>query len=159
VVLLNKGKLGLKFIITIPEKTYQEKFAGFEETVINLGPIGIEDCPSVYHYSDFLFLPTLLECFTASYVEAMKMECPILTSDLSFARSVCQKAAMYFNPREAKDILEKIGILVKDPSIQSKLIEEGINQLQTFPNAEKRTSQYLNICGEIHQSLTNQGKS
>ena len=69
-----------------------------------LGKVKIQDCPSLYNNCDFMFLPTLLECFSASYCEAMKMELPILTSDLDFARGICEKAAVYFNPMSVKSI-------------------------------------------------------
>jgi hypothetical protein len=53
--------------------------------IIFLGKIDINQCPYLYQQSDLLFLPTLLECFSASYAEAMYMQKPILTSNLDFA--------------------------------------------------------------------------
>ena len=78
------------------------------DTIINVGPIRIEEAPSLYKECDAMFLPTLLECFSASYVESMKMEKPILTSDMGFAWTVCNNAAIYFDPMDANDIAAKI---------------------------------------------------
>lgn len=38
-------------------------------------------------------MPSLLECFTATYPEAMRMERPIVTTDLAFAQGLCGEAA------------------------------------------------------------------
>ena len=68
----------------------------------------VENCPKLYNQADAMFLPTLLETFSASYPEAMKMERPILTSDLDFAKDICGDAALYFNPLDSYDIANKI---------------------------------------------------
>ena len=67
--------------------------------------------------SDAMLLPTMLECFSASYPEAMVMKKPVLTSDLSFARSICGNAAIYFNPFDPADIADKIIGLVNDKTL------------------------------------------
>ena len=93
-----------------------------------------------------MFLPTLLECFSASYVEAKKMEKPIITSDMGFAHTICENAAMYADPMDANDIADKIVKLVNSKKLQHKLIENGLNRLKTFGTAERRAKQYLDIC-------------
>ncbi len=49
-------------------------------------------------------MPTLLECFSASYLEAMYMKKIIFTSDLPFAHTVCKDAAFYFAPHDVENI-------------------------------------------------------
>ncbi|MGF1670524.1 MAG: glycosyltransferase, partial [Balneolaceae bacterium] len=98
---------------------------------------------------DALFMPTLLECFSASYAEAMAMEKPILTSDLGFARTVCEDAALYFNPVDAKDISEKIRDLVKNRPLQQQLAVNGKKRLSDFSDAEDRAIKYLEICKQL----------
>lgn len=48
----------------------------------------------------------------------MKMEKPIITSDLGFARSICQDAALYFKPRDARSAVEQIERLLDNPVLQ-----------------------------------------
>jgi len=93
-----------------------------------------------------MFLPTLLECFSASYVEAMKMKKPIITSDMGFARTVCDDAAIYFDPMDANDITAKIIKLVLSVELQNKLIETGLERLKMFGTAKERAKHYLDIC-------------
>lgn len=109
------------------------------------GKVNISEMRNIYYQIDFLFLPTLLECFSASYCEAMVMKKPILTSDLEFARGICGESAIYFDPLNAKNIADKIWGLVHDLNLQSRLIKNGLNQLKKFDNYESRARKYLRI--------------
>lgn len=92
-----------------------------------------------------MFLPTVLECFSASYVEAMKMQKPILTSDLGFAKGICNDAALYFSPTSATDIAEKVYLLAHNQMLQKQLIKSGNKQLHNFNSPEQRVRMMLDI--------------
>jgi glycosyltransferase involved in cell wall biosynthesis len=84
-------------VITLPVDVFKSIFnEKYYKYVYNLGPIPIPECASLYKECDAMFLPTLLECFSASYIEAMYMEKPIVTSDLDFAHTVCGNSALNF---------------------------------------------------------------
>ena len=142
-VLIEKSKKTFHFFLTIDETIFKEKF-GDNEMVFNLGPQPIEKGPKLYDTYDALFLPTLLETFSASYPEAMKMRKPILTSNLDFARDVCGDAAMYFNPLDPNDIAEKI-INTFNPETKKKLIRNGQSRLLEFETSKSRKDKYLKI--------------
>jgi glycosyltransferase involved in cell wall biosynthesis len=141
--------LMVRFIITIDNASYKKVFKGFEDTVINLGPIDVEFGPSVYDQCDALFLPTLLETFSASYPEAMKIEKPILTSDLSFAKDICGDAAEYFDPLDPEDIANKIEIIIGNSNRRADLIKLGKERLKSFETAKSRSQKYLKICNKL----------
>lgn len=134
------------FYLTLPQDTFNREFRGLENWVINLGPLDIRQCPSAYSQSQALFLPTLLECFSASYPEAMKMGVPILTSNLDFAHTICGDAAEYFDPLNAKDIAQKIKNLIGSKKRQEELIQLGKERFSQFPTAQERAESYLSIC-------------
>ena len=148
--LLKKSELNVKFVITVDESQFRKSFNDTaKESIINVGRIDVSKCPQLYYETDALFLPTLLECYTANYPEALKMGKPILTSDLSFATSICQKAALYFDPLNANDISSKIRELVLSENIREQLIQEGRSLIEQIPDAESRAKQYLEICNKI----------
>lgn len=147
--LLENKKIKFKFILTIPESDYINNFDGYSDHIINMGPVRIEECPYLYSKADALFLPTLVESFTASYPEAMKMNKPILTSDYSFSRSICHHAALYFDPYDPKSISEQILKLANDQGLYQDLVENGVKQLAQFPSAHERAEQYLALCQEV----------
>ena len=75
------------------------------------------------------------------------MEKPILTSDLSFAHTVCGNAALYFDNTNPEDISSKIKCLFHDKTLYSKLIKNGTEQLKSYMDSKKlRASSYLDIC-------------
>ena len=146
---LKDREINYKFFITIDDESYNSLFKDYKEQVINLGPVESKYCPSLYKQCDALFLPTLLESFTASYPESMKMKKPICTSDLSFAHSICQGAALYFDPLDSKDIADKIMQLAESQFLQKELISKGTERLKAFETAESRASRYLEVCKKV----------
>ena len=140
----------VRFILTIePEKMKLLFSAEAREWIVNTGPVPVELCPALYHRSDAVFLPTLLECFSANYPEAMKMEKPLVTSGLSFATSICGDAALYFDPVKPADIASKIKLLRNDAELRKSLVENGKKVLVTFNTAESRAQKYLQLCEQL----------
>jgi glycosyltransferase involved in cell wall biosynthesis len=149
--LKNKSRLNFIFILTIDFSTFEKIFKEFKENIVNMGPVPIDLCPKLYHECDFLFLPTLIEIFSASYPEAMKMKKPILTSDLSFAHEICGDAAEYFNPLNPVDIADKIILLTNSTSRQMELIEKGEKRLEHFVTPKIRALKLLEICEKLSE--------
>ena len=148
-ILEEKGLKEFKFVLTLPPEKFDPLFGDLKNRVINVGPVPIEECPSLYRECDFMFLPTLLECFSASYAEAMAMRKPILTSDMSFAHTVCRDAAVYFNPMDPEDIAEKILDLQAAPEKQKFLMDRGEEILKQYNYPADRARSFLEICTEI----------
>ena len=65
-----------------------------------LTKVPLSKLPELYRNSDICFIPSVLETFSATYVEAMATGRPIVASDLDFAHAVCQESAVYFDPRD-----------------------------------------------------------
>jgi len=142
------SKEKIRFYLTLPEKVFKSKFYD-NENIINLGPQKIEDCPNLYYNCDAVFLPTILETFSASYVEAMKMNKPILTSNLDFATKLCHNAAEYFNPLDIESIIQKILLIKKDKKRYNQLIKLGNIRLKNFPDSTLKTKKYIRICKDV----------
>lgn len=146
------GMTNIKFVLTIDSKIFESIFSDINKSQIyNIGAIDIENCPTLYQECDALFLPTLLECFSANYPESMKMQKPILTSDLTFGRNICGEAALFFNPIDENDIFEKICLLVNDKQLQNEMISKGNIQLLNFNTSKERAEEYLRICKMISE--------
>jgi len=141
-----------RFVLTLPDKIFEREFdQKYWDRIYNIGPVPIKECPSLYSECDFMFLPTLLECFSASYAEAMMMEKPILTSDFGFAHTVCGEAAVYFDPVDPADIIEKIDALIKNPEKQERMKALGRKRLNQFNTSTERASEFLSICKKLVQ--------
>ncbi|PTM18716.1 MAG: mannosyltransferase [Bacteroidetes bacterium] len=117
--------------------------------IVNIGPVKPEECPSLYAECDGLFLPTLAECFSAAYPEAMVMEKPIVTTDLGFARSICGDAAVYYEPKVAVSAADAIVRLLTEPGLQETLIENGKRRVKRFDSAADRARKILEVCEQV----------
>lgn len=134
-----------RFVLTLEEHQLKIEDKIFNRHIEFIGRVNIEDCPGLYQQADFMFLPTLLECFSASYPEAMVMDTPILTSDLPFAHSICGPAAEYFDPMNPEDIADEIYSLAHNPVRQKEMVQAGRTQLKKFDTAESRARKYIEI--------------
>lgn len=146
----------ISFVVTISPQDYNKVFKeNVRHKIFNVGPVKPEDCPQLYFETDSIFAPTLLECFSANYPEAMVMRKPIVTTDLSFARTICGDAALYFSPLDAKDAALKIVAVAEKNEIREELIKNGLQRLTLFDSASQRASKYLEICRQISGNTKN----
>ncbi|MCC5921019.1 MAG: glycosyltransferase family 4 protein [Cyclobacteriaceae bacterium] len=139
------GLVNVEFVLTLQLEIFKKYFPE-DCRLINVGPVAPKDCPALYAACDALFLPTLAECFSASYPEAMKMQKPIVTTDLGFARSICGEAALYFEPKNAASAAQEIQKLISDQGLQQDLIAAGHRELKKFDSAQERARKYLELC-------------
>lgn len=144
-----------QFTLTLREREFQ-----LDHNLLKyfnlIGPVNHNELPDLYANCDAFILPTLLEVFSTSYLEAMFMKKPILTSDLGFARDTCGDAALYFNPMSAAAIGDAIFRLANDASLQHELVECGTQQIGRFTDSKGRTNAYLDI---MHQVIAASHKS
>ena len=143
----------VEFVLTLTEDEYRDRIGSDIPFQVRLiGPVPPPECPSLYAECDAMFLPTLAECFSASYPEAMKMGKPIITTDLGFARSICQDAALYFTPCDAQAAAEQIKRLIDDPILRRDLSESGRKRLTAFDTPAQRAEKILSICEGLLQN-------
>jgi glycosyltransferase involved in cell wall biosynthesis len=138
------------FDVTLPDHDYTAIIhPEHRHLVRNLGVQRPEQCPTLYEQANMLFLPTLLECFSANYVESMCMQRPIVTTDLGFARTVCEDAALYFEPMNAGDALAKILEIKSSSATYAYLTTAGRKQLPRFGTASARLSEYIRLLEQL----------
>jgi glycosyltransferase involved in cell wall biosynthesis len=151
--IIREEELPYNIIITISEsqninaKRFLENLKKEElnKIVINVGPVEMEYVPSLYQQSDALLMPSLLESFSGTYVEAMYHGKPIFTSDLDFAKVVCGDAAFYFNPLEANSIINSIRFAYKNPELMLSKIASGKERLNDFLSWEQVFDKFSEI--------------
>lgn len=134
----------IRFVLTLDQKDLEIP-AKFKDKVVFVGKVDIANCPYLYEISDLMFMPTLLECFTASYPEAMRMRTPIVTTDLEFARGLCGEAACYYHALDVKDAADAIYKVAMDKDYAGLLVANGVEQLRKFYNYEQRVDKLIGI--------------
>lgn len=143
-----------RFVISVDRDMFGKIPKGLENQFVFIGKVGVTMLPSLYAQSDILFQPSLLECFPATYPEAMKMRVPILTTDLDFAHSICGDAAMYYSCLDAVDAAEKLYRLASDHRLRSAILAEADKKCESFMSAERRAAMLFGIIKELKAETT-----
>lgn len=103
---------------------------GLERQLVTVGALPQAGLGAYFGHVSGLILPTLLESFSATYIEAMHYRVPILTSDLDFARGICGDAALYFDPWRPESARDAVRTLRDDPDAARRLVAAGREQLR-----------------------------
>ncbi len=128
--------------VTKEEMNFDKKY---DQYINYLGKVEIKQVPLLYKKMDMLFMPTLLETFSTTYLEAMVSEIPIVTSDLSFARDICADSALYASARNADEYADHIVSLYNSKELRDNLVEKSKVNLLRFGTSMDRTKKYLEI--------------
>lgn len=149
--LLKRKNIPVQFLLTLTQEKFNQLFnqEWHKNYVVNLGPIQPNKIKEVYEQSDAVFMPSLLETFSANYPEAMKMELPIICSDFDFSRSICGEAALYFDAQNPEDIANKIVALINNKTLQSDLINAGKKRVAQLETPESRANKLLTLLENI----------
>jgi len=144
-LLAEKYKFTCNFVFTFTDD--EMKACGFSEldNFFTIGPIKVDQCPAFYKLLDGLVFPSLLECFSASPIEAMKMNTTVFASNYPFVTEVSQNAAIYFDALDASSISESIVKAFADESLMEEKRILGLALVKNLPNAKDRAIEYLNI--------------
>jgi len=146
--------INAKIVTTIDPKQHSRAAAfiravteqKIEDVLLNVGAIPMAYVPSLFKQTDALILPTLLESFSGTYVEAMFHRRPILTSRLGFAQAVCREAALYFDPMDPDEIFRAIVDIQENPSIYQDLVETGRRLLGEMPDWPSAAASLVQLC-------------
>tara|TARA_R110002049_G_scaffold72490_2_gene187212 strand:+ start:249596 stop:250723 length:1128 start_codon:yes stop_codon:yes gene_type:complete len=115
---------------------------GVQERIVNIGPVPVDQGANLYRDSHICFVPSILETFSATYLEAMATRTPIVACDLDFAREICGDSAVYFEPSSANDAAQKIFDLLGSPSRMKRQQDAGVQRLAMLPGVERQMEIY-----------------
>ncbi|MCL5439119.1 MAG: glycosyltransferase family 4 protein [Patescibacteria group bacterium] len=142
--LLIVGKKGWMYeeILEAPIKFGVEKNVKFLEFVSN------DELKTLYKNALCFVLPSLYEGFGLPILEAMVNGCPVLTSNVSSLPEAGGDAALYFDPKNPKDIASKIQRVIEDKKLRTEMIKKGYDQARKF-SWEKTARETLDVLGKV----------
>lgn len=144
-VLESKHNLKVHFYTTLNENEWGARDEIFKKYVSTVGSLSPDECPSFYEQIDGVVFPSLLECFSATPLEAMVMNKPLFASDRGFVRDVCGSHAMYFNPLDANSVADHIANYFKLNLDRTAQLQQARNHALNFSSAKSRAEKYLHI--------------
>lgn len=148
---VQRPDLKFRFVLTVEEDEFRYLPDELKTYFLFLGKVDISECPSLYEQCDIVFVPTLLECFTATYPEAMRMKKPIITTNLSFAHGLCGEAALYYESTNAQAAVNTILLLVDSQELRKKLETAGTVELKKFDTSLMRVDKVIKLCESLNR--------
>lgn len=103
----------------------------------------------LYQRALFFCSMSFYEGFGLPALEAMACGCPLLLSDIPAHREVCGDAAIYADPNDYDDLLQKMKLLTHDKDLRLKLIQKGKNRVLLF-NKEQTIQKLLHKIEEFY---------
>lgn len=144
------GKKGWLYeeILQAPEKYNVSDNVKFLESVSD------EQLPVLYKNAIAYVLPSLYEGFGLPVLEAMKYECPVITSNVSSLPEAAGDAALYVDPENVDDIAKKLSEVLDNKKLRAELIVKGKKQVEKF-SWEKTAKQTLEALQEVVEAKGN----
>jgi glycosyltransferase involved in cell wall biosynthesis len=138
----NIGKLDLNH----PELAHLKgvDFSG----VHKLGFVSDEDLNKLFNIASVCVEPSYYEGFGMPVIEAMKVGCPVIASQTQALVEIGDKACVYFNPHDEKELAEKIKLVLKDKKIRQEYINKGYEQAKKY-SWEKAAKETLDVYKNI----------
>lgn len=146
--LLQKQK-NLFLVITGPSPTVAEKelFRALRvsDKIIH-HYVADEKLPDLYSNALAFIFPSLYEGFGLPILEAFSNGCPCILANTSSLPEVAGDAALYFEAKNAKQLRERIELLLEDNALRENLIRKGFEQVKkfTWENTAKQTLEAYN---------------
>lgn len=156
-----KKMIDFHFILTAPiDESYihkefkrlVDKFDVKDQITIT-GVVKKDELASLYDQIDFVFLLSKLESFSNNIIESWSFKKLLVISDEFWARSICKDAALYVKRNSIDDISEKILKIIGDDVTKKKIIENGINELRTYPSIEQKTKLELQFIKYVYKNI------
>ncbi len=123
---------------------------GLTDRIINVGRVDQSQLASFFRHCQAMFLPTFLESFSGTYLEAMHFGTPIITSNLDFAHVVCGDAALYFDPWNPESMKDAILKLKNSPKLPDELASNGKKRLESmFKSWDEIAADLMKLLAEI----------
>lgn len=157
--MVEKGFRRFSFVTTMNEKdAYAKKVMdsfkrdGLSGHLVNIGPVPSDSVATLISCCDAMCSFSVLESFSNNFVEAWRMELPLLVSDADWARDACGKGAIYVKPTDAAECAAQLIKIAANATFRTEQIELGKDQLSTYPTAEQKINRYyreIEIAGQL----------
>lgn len=140
----------VRFHVTIPAGTpileiYKKKLEsiGLMDRIINHGRCSQVELAEMYRQCQLCFLPTLLEVFSASTLEAMNFRLPVVATDFDFNTEVMGDSCLYYEPMNAKAAAEQIKKYVENEALREDMKQKMDKRLELFCDYDKHFNDIL----------------
>jgi glycosyltransferase involved in cell wall biosynthesis len=99
-----------------------------------LMPGYIDKNKALYFYNNSLMyvFPSIDEGFGIPLIEALKLNVPVICSDIPIFREIADDSVLYFEKQNEINLFEKMKELIQSEELSSKLVLKGIKRVKKY---------------------------
>jgi len=97
-----------------------------------LGYLKDNQFKNIYQHALALVHPSFMEGFSLTGLEAMSLNCPVISSTSSCLPEIYQDSVLYFDPNKAIQLIDQIKTLQNNPKLRTTLIKKGHIQAKKY---------------------------
>ena len=134
-----KGQLSNLKLVLVSSHTFlnsnffsQYKSDIENEDIIILNGVETDELSYLYSHAKCFVYPSFMEGFGLPPIEAMACGCPVVSSDIEVHREIQGVAALYANPYDVNDFVEKITQVLTSKEVAEQMSELGIKQADQY---------------------------
>ena len=154
--LMKEKDIPVRFLLTVDTDTDCWKLItklartlNVSDNIETLGSYNYATVNNVLSKADIVYVPSILETFSASYIEAFAAKVPLVCADKGFARDVCGNAAIYVDPLDYETTTNHFIELISSEEKQVKIISDGVKMLSLYGDQKLRFERVLNYLNYI----------
>ncbi len=106
--------------------------AGLRGKIVVIDYVSEDELVLLYNACTLLAYPSLYEGFGLPVLEAMACGAPVVCSNVTSIPEVAGDAALYFDPHDVDDMVDKLGAAWGDAALRSRLSEAGKQRAGVF---------------------------
>jgi glycosyltransferase involved in cell wall biosynthesis len=123
---------------------------GVAHLIHNHGPFSYWDAQGLYDDHDAVILPSVLEVFSTSYLEAMATQKPLLVPDRAFAQEICGDAPVYFAALDPASAARAVRDIALDPGYRQERAHAGLDVLARYGGYSDRYAGIRRALIDLH---------
>jgi glycosyltransferase involved in cell wall biosynthesis len=116
--------------------------------IIYTGYVNDSELADLYKAAQVYVEPSFEEGFGIPLLEAMSAGCPVVSSDAGSLKEVGAEAAIYFDPRNIDEMVDKITQVLNSEKLRKELTEKGKKRVNDF-SWEKMAKQTLEVYNSV----------
>ncbi len=144
----------LKFVCVSPRNSFLDRVIreaeelGVRSRLITPGFVPDEELKVLLNQALCFVFPSLSEGFGLPGLEAMGVGCPVIAAKATSLPEVYADAAIYFDPRDPKELVRKINSLTKEPKIRNNMVALGYQQVRKY-SWKKMAEETLGVYNQV----------
>lgn len=112
----------------VPLMVAEAEMLGVDYMIDYLGPVSNSEAFELMKKAIALVMPSRLESFGLPFYEAMAIGCPVIASDLDFAREALGEAGMYADSEQPEEFADNISMIIDSNERRDEMSISGQNR-------------------------------